>query len=348
MIHAIGLMSGTSLDGLDICYAQFHQNKDGAWQFKILNAETVTYSEEWTERLKNAIHQSAEDFFELHSEYGIYLAETVSRFIKNHHLGRIDVIGSHGHTVFHQPHRKFTVQIGDGRAIKLINQIPVVYDFRSQDVLLGGNGAPLVPIGDELLFAKYDACLNLGGFSNISFKKEGQRIAFDICPVNIVLNHYANKLGKPYDDGGKFARTGSINPELLKNLNALEFYQKLPPKSLGFEWVEQHVFPLINDNRWENILATFCEHAATQIANVLNNYQLRNVLLTGGGTFNKYLIDLLKKKTNCEIVIPRKEIINFKEALIFGFMAVLRTKNEINILSSATGSAYDHSSGLLA
>ncbi len=345
--HALGLMSGTSLDGLDICHASFEKDEFGKWNFQILNASTFPYSETWENKLRNAIHLSAEAIFELNAEYGFYLGEKVQEFIKKYSLTNIDFIASHGHTVFHQPQKKFTVQIGDGRAIKLLTDIPVIYDFRSQDVLMGGNGAPLVPIGDELLFSEFDACLNIGGFSNISFKENGKRIAFDICPVNIVLNDFAKQLGKEYDENGDLARNGIINDELLSALNSIEYYQQSPPKSLGMEWVSINILSKFKNENPATILATFTEHAAIQIANIFNQYQIKKVLFTGGGTYNSFLVERIKAKTETEIIIPEKEIIDFKEALIFAFMGVLRMTNENNVLSSATGSSRDHCSGIM-
>lgn len=344
---SIGLMSGTSLDGLDICFAKFWK-ENSCWKFEIIEAETIAYSETLEEQLRNSIHLSAQDLLALHSEYGFYLGQTTDDFITRKQLSTIDVIASHGHTVFHQPNRKFTLQIGDGRAIKLQTQIPVIYDFRSQDVLLGGNGAPLVPIGDELLFSEYDACLNLGGFSNISFKINDERIAFDIAPVNIVLNKLAQNFGQNFDQNGNLAKQGKINTELLNKLNSLEFYHQPHPKSLGIEWCNENIFPLFTDLDAKDILATFTEHAAEQISKVLNHYQLKKVLFTGGGTYNQYFIEKIKGKTTSEIIIPEKEIIDFKEALIFAFMGVLKLNNEINVLSSATGSSQNHSSGILS
>ena len=342
---AIGLMSGTSLDGLDICYAKF-QNI-ATWEFEILKTETIPYSPEWKNRLQNAILLSAEDLLALDKEYGFYLGEKTQEFISKNNITDLDFIASHGHTVFHQPQRKFTLQIGDGRAIKLTTKKPVIYDFRSQDVLMGGNGAPLVPIGDELLFSQYDACLNLGGFSNISLQKNHQRIAFDISPVNVVLNYFAEKLGKNYDENGDFARNGAINFKILEELNTLTFYQKPAPKSLGVEFVNSVVFPLLKDETPENIIATFTEHIAEQIAKVFNDNQLKTVLVTGGGTFNTYLLEKIREKSQTELIVPDENIINFKEALIFAFMGVLRLRNEVNVLCSATGSSENHCSGIL-
>ncbi|PWN72383.1 anhydro-N-acetylmuramic acid kinase [Chryseobacterium phosphatilyticum] len=343
---AIGLMSGTSLDGLDICLVEFE--KQHQWTFKIRKAETVPYSVDWENKLKTAICLSAEELLELHSEYGFYLGQQVKDFIKKHELRNIDLIASHGHTVFHQPQKKFTLQIGDGRAIKLETGLPVIYDFRSQDVLMGGNGAPLVPIGDQLLFSQYNACLNLGGFSNISLQSDNKRIAFDISPVNIVLNALAQQLGESFDKNGDMARKGTINHSLLEQLNLLDFYQQPYPKSLGIEWCNRHVFPLLENTAPLDSLATFTEHVAQQISKVINENKIKNILFTGGGAYNSYLIDKIKAKTESQIIIPEKDIVEHKEALIFAFMGVLRMNNEINVLSSATGSISDHCSGMMA
>lgn len=344
--RAIGLMSGTSLDGLDLCFVKFKKESD-RWTFEILKAETSEYSKSWEDQLRNAIHLSSPDLLALNSTYGFYLGEKVQEFISKNALKNIYVISSHGHTVFHQPQNNFTCQIGDGRAIRHLTQIPVVYDFRSQDVLRGGNGAPLVPIGDELLFSEYDACLNLGGFSNISFKEENKRKAFDIGPLNSVLNQFAKLLGKDYDENGDIAKSGTVNKKMLADLNALDYYFQSPPKSLGIEWVIQNVFPLLTEESSDNILATFTEHSAEKIADIFRKHQLNKILFTGGGTYNQFLLEKIQEKFKGEIIVPSTELINFKEALIFAFMGVLKLNNEINVLSSATGSSADHSSGLL-
>lgn len=340
-------MSGTSLDGLDICYTAFHRNEDNAWRFNILKAETLPYSTKWKQLLEQAFLMPAPQLMALHSEYGFYLAEAVQKFIQRHHIGQVDVIASHGHTVFHQPEKKYTLQIGDGRAIHIINSIPTAYDFRSQDVLMGGNGAPLVPIGDELLFSEYDACLNIGGFSNISLKQHDKRIAFDICPVNIVLNFFAQILNKNYDDNGNLARQGEINLEILNQLNELKFYSAKGAKSLGREWIETEILPKLKPLSPKDALATATEHAAIKIAQSLGEHQIDNVLITGGGAYNGFLIEKIKEKTSSSIIIPSREVIDFKEALIFALMGVLRLQNENNVLASATGSSQDHCSGIL-
>ena len=339
-------MSGTSLDGLDICYSKFIKTKSN-WDFQILTSETIPYSSEWEHALKNAIQLPSEELLKLDVDYGFYLGEKTSEFISKHKIINLDLIASHGHTVFHQPKNKFTLQIGDGRAIKSKINKTVIYDFRSQDIILGGNGAPLVPIGDELLFSNFDACLNLGGFSNISLKRNEKRIAFDICPVNILLNSFAEKFGEKFDKNGEIARTGTIDHQLLENLNELEFYKQTAPKSLGIEWINNQISPLIQNQKSEDLLATLTEHSAIQIAKICDEFEIINMLVTGGGTYNSYLIEKIKAKTKTEIQIPAKEIIEYKEALIFAFMGVLRSLNLNNVLSSATGSLMNHSSGLI-
>ena len=213
---------------------------------------------------------------------------------------------------------------------------------------MNGNGAPLVPIGDELLFSNYSACLNLGGFSNISLQSGGKRIAFDIAPVNIVLNYLAQKLDKNFDENGELAEKGKINETLLSKLNALDFYHQPHPKSLGIEWCNEYIFPALENIQTLDALATFTEHTAQQIANVINQYTIKDILVTGGGAYNAFLIEKIRSKTTAEVIIPEKKIIDYKEALIFAFMGVLRMNNEMNVLSSATGSTNDHSSGVIA
>lgn len=341
----IGVMSGTSLDGLDLAYIQFNFNN--SWTFKILKAETINYSEQWRNTLRNLVSKSLTELERIDNEYTAYLALSINSFIKRHSLKKIDAICSHGHTALHQPEEGLTYQIGNRKELVELIGKTIVCDFRVQDVKLGGQGAPLVPIGDELLFSKYDYCLNLGGFANISTKKKSDRIAYDICPVNIVLNHYVKKLGLEYDDNGVIAASGQIREELLSDLNALDFYNLKPPKSLGLEWVNQTVFPLINEYNLsiEDILRTYTEHIAYQIVNETNISANATIFITGGGVYNLFLIERIKSLTNNSVVIPSKTIIEYKEALIFGLLGVLRLRNENNCLKSVTGASKDHSSG---
>ena len=345
--NVIGVMSGTSLDGVDLAYIKF--NNSGRWTFEIFQSETVSYSEEWLNKLKNAIHFNPTELEELNVAYTKLLASIISEFISKNQLAEIDAVCSHGHTILHQPQNGITLQIGNLPMIRdLVNQT-IVCDFRVQDVQLGGQGAPLVPIGDKLLFSEYDYCLNLGGFSNVSFNENGNRIAFDISPVNTVLNSYANELGFPYDDAGNFAKSGSINQDLLQQLNDLEFYALPYPKSLGMEFVNAKIFPLMNSYSIDvkDKLCTFVEHIAIQIANICSKPNAK-LFITGGGAYNRFLIERLRNYLpTTEVVIPDDKTIQFKEALIFGFLGVLRLRNEINVLSSVTGASKNHSSGVV-
>ena len=344
-IFAIGLMSGTSLDGIDLVYVKFLKNEYSF--FEIIHAETVSYTAEWKLLLQQAIHFSSDALLDLDVVYGKHLGSVLADFISNYKITEIDFIASHGHTVLHQPEEGITLQIGSGVEIAKITQQKVVSDFRTQDVKLGGQGAPLVPIGDELLFSKYDFCLNLGGFSNVSFKKESKRIAFDICPVNIVLNHYANKIGLEYDVDGSIASEGELNRSLLEKLNTLAFYNKEAPKSLGLEWVQQEIFPLIDaiEEDVASVLRTFVAHIAIQISKIIKDSD--SVLITGGGVFNSFLIQEIQNYSNIKIVQVSGTLINYKEALIFALLGVLKIDNQINCLKSVTGAHKNHSSGVV-
>jgi anhydro-N-acetylmuramic acid kinase len=271
----------------------------------------------------------------------------IKAFISKFEIKDIDAICSHGHTALHQPEKGITYQIGNMPHLAALLGQTVVCDFRVQDVALGGQGAPLVPIGDKLLFSDYDFCLNLGGFANISTDNDTDRIAYDVCPVNIVLNRYVEQLGLNYDDEGKIASTGTINEELLEKLNDLEFYKANYPKSLGLEWVDKNIFPLIDAFQLEiqDVLKTFVEHIAVQLASEINKKSHASVLVTGGGVYNTYLMNRLEAYSKNEIMIPSKAIIEFKEALIFGFLGVLKLRNEVNCLKSVTGASQNHCSG---
>lgn len=343
--YSIGIMSGTSLDGIDFVYVKFDKNKYA--DFEILNAKTISYSNEWKSRLQKAISFSDDKLKQLDLDYGKLLGEKANDFIHDFNINKIDFIASHGHTVLHQPEKGITLQVGDGQVIADITKQKVVCDFRTQDVKLGGQGAPLVPIGDELLFSEYDYCLNLGGFANISFKKGNKRIAYDICPVNIVLNKYAQQLGFEYDDMGQIAKSGIFLMQLEAELRMLKFYKEKPPKSLGLEWVQKEIFPRLESSKRKpkDLLRTFTDHIAWAIAKEFPKGA--KILVTGGGAFNKYLIAKIKNNKNVEIIIPSKELINFKEALIFAFLGLLRIDNQFNCLKSVTGARENHSSGVI-
>uniref|UniRef100_UPI0040498062 anhydro-N-acetylmuramic acid kinase n=1 Tax=Flavobacterium sp. TaxID=239 RepID=UPI0040498062 len=343
--QVIGVMSGTSLDGVDLVYVTL--TFDLEWRFIIHYSETVPYSDYWFAILSNAVHFSKQELLDLNDSYTKELARIINSFITNNAISDIDAVCSHGHTVLHQPQNGFTLQIGNLKKLSALIQQNVVCDFRVQDVEFGGQGAPLVPIGDRLLFSQYDYCLNLGGFSNISFEEKSRRIAFDISPVNTVMNLYANKLDFDYDDKGNLARSGNLNQVLLDELNALPFYELSYPKSLGIEFVNRTVLPLISKYPIPEIdvLRTFVEHVALQISKSISRKN-SSLLVTGGGAYNDFLIERMQfYLSDVEIVIPDKITLEFKEALVFALLGVLKLRNEINILSSVTGAKEDHSSG---
>lgn len=347
--RVLGLMSGTSLDGLDLALCDFEY--DGNWSFKIIAGETFHYSEKWTKKLKKAHKKSDEKLSDLNQQYGEFLADACLDFL-NKYPNQVDLIASHGHTVFHQPDKQMTLQIGDGEIIAQRTGITTVYDFRSADLALGGQGAPLVPVGDHLLFHEYDCCLNLGGFANISFQSKGKRIAFDICPVNFVLNRLVKPMGKTFDEGGKIAASGKVNKSFLAQLNDIPFYQKAFPKSLGREWVKSELKPYIKAAKkldTPDLLSTFCEHIAIQIAKVIPSNK-KSLLITGGGALNTYLLSRIQHHVSegVEIVVPDQEVVDFKEALLFAFLGVLRFRDEVNVYASVTGAPHDHSSGKVA
>jgi len=345
--NVLGVMSGTSLDGVDLCFSNFSY-KNGSWNFLIKIARTVKYEKTWINKLTNAHKLSDANLNELDLDYTSYLSEIILHFISENQIKNIDFISSHGHTIFHQPDKKITYQIGNRVELNKSTNIPVVCDFRVQDVRLGGQGAPLVPVGDLLLFKDFSHCLNLGGFSNISIKSNKSIIAYDICPVNIVLNKYSRLNGVDFDLDGKISENGKTNINLLKSLNQLSYYNSNHPKSLGIEWVENTIFPLIDTYNLsvEDILRTFVEHIAIQISDNLKGINLR-ILITGGGVKNKFLMKRIKKLSNHNFETISENITDYKEALIFGFLGVLKIRNEKNCLKSVTGANIDHSSGVI-
>ena len=336
--RVLGLMSGTSLDGVDLAICSFTKNKN--WHYKIEKSTTIKYSKYWLETLSN-LHKKPEKIInEIDLKYGDLLSKLCNKFLKNE---KIDYISSHGHTIFHQPENNFTLQIGNGNVISKNTKKITINNFRNLDVSLKGQGAPLVPVGDKLLFRKYKYCVNLGGFANVSIKKNNKIIAFDICPVNIILNYFSNLKGRAYDINGCMAQKGNLVPDLLKKLNSLKFYSKKYPKSLSREWVEKNIMPLIkNDTKIEDVLHTLCEHIGIQIGKLLND---KEALFTGGGVFNSYLLSRIKFYSKSKIIIPDKRTIEFKEALVFAFLGVLRARGEVNCLQSVTGAIKDNCSG---
>jgi len=345
-------MSGTSLDGLDLCYCHITKKKD-QWSFEIKETKSISYSEDMQSELKDAIYLKADELLQFHNTYGTWLGQQAKRFVSNKKL-EVDFIASHGHTTHHQPENELTFQIGSGQHLANESRCKVICDFRTNDVALGGQGAPLVPIGDQLFFGEYDFCLNLGGISNISLEQKGKRIAYDIGLANMILNYITRKIDLAFDKGGELARSGSINQNMLDRLNGLKYYLLPHPKSIGYEWFVEEVVPIVDitDDSTENLLHTSIHHICAKIAQQvkLNSSKNDNVLfVTGGGALNHFLIEMLREKLGerVKVIVPEKELIEFKEAVVFSLMGALRMEQEINVLKSVTGAKRDSSSGVV-
>ena len=345
-------MSGTSMDGIDLVHCTINENNN-AWDYTINATKTIEYDEKWRLRLSKLRSQSAYNFVRTDRYYGEYIGLMISEFLQESNLDA-DLISSHGHTIFHQPENNLTTQIGDGNAISVITGIPSVTNFRAMDVVLGGQGAPLVGIGDELLFGEYEMCLNIGGFANISANVNGQRVAYDICPANILLNRIAREFDLEFDEDGKIAEKGKLDYDLLSELNNISYYSEPYPKSLGREWINQNFWGIVRESKIDkhDKMKTLVDHIAGQIGQNIDDLaggdssKIR-VLATGGGVLNPVLIDYIKANTDAEIVVPDTTLINYKEALVFALMGVLRIQNKTNVLSSLTGSDSDSVSGSL-
>lgn len=343
--NGIGIMSGTSLDGIDLAWCQFCHGDKG-WAYQIRKACTIPYNDIFKQRLFNATTLSALEYAKLNVEEGEYIATAINQWLKTDE--KPQYIASHGHTVFHQPEIGLTTQIGSGAVIAARTGITTVCDFRTTDVALKGQGAPLVPIGDELLFKQYDACLNLGGFSNISFRKGQRRIAFDVSPCNMALNSIAKLWGQTYDKDGEMAKSGQVIPKMLNELNSLPYYKKQSPKSLGKEWYDSQFLPIMM-KYMDNFLLNDCqrtvtEHIVYQIVQSISK-DTHSLLVTGGGAHNKFLIEQLSKKCPCKLYVPDDLTVDFKEALIFAFLGMLRLEGIPNCLNSVTGAIRNCCSG---
>jgi anhydro-N-acetylmuramic acid kinase len=346
----VGLMSGTSGDGLDIVFAIFHKDKD--WVFELVCGETIQFPDDLGDALSRCHTFYGEDLAYLDIQFGHWMGTQVADFCRRHQVSP-RAVASHGHTVFHQPENRLTLQIGNGWALHVASKLPVINDFRSLDVQLGGQGAPLVPIGDKLLFPAYDYCLNLGGIANISLERQGQRIAFDICPFNLLFDHFSKKLGLSYDDRGNLAKSGKALPHMLDDLSHIPYYALKGSKSLGREDIEKHFLPVtdIPDKNPADILATLSEHFATVITKCVNDSSIKNGLLlaTGGGALNTFFLEKMASKLgdNTTVSVPDKDLLAYKEALIFAFLGVLRLRNEVNSLASVSGASRNNCGGTL-
>lgn len=350
----IGLMSGSSLDGLDICYAQFEESR-GHWSAEMLHTACVPYTQEWIAQLRHAQQLNLADFLKLHTAYGRYVAQLVQSFIDEHALEhKVHFVATHGHTVFHEPAAHTTFQLGDGATMAALLGLPVISDLRAMDVALGGQGAPIVPIGDRLLFGNFDILINIGGIANMSLHQGNQQyIAFDVCVANQALNALAQQMGHEYDASGAIAASGTVLPAILQQLSAHPFYAAAAPKSLSNAQAMDLVQAFILDENYSvpDKLNTICHLLVAQIAAAIPMAtEARKALVTGGGAFNSYLMQLLQKQMaqqHIELIIPDEKIIAFKEALVMGLIGTLRWREDVNVLAAVTGAQRDSVSGAL-
>ncbi len=344
--NVIGIMSGTSCDGLDLAHCLFVKKND-EWVFKLINCKSIPFSKEMKENLLKCSSFDALSLKTLDLDLGNFIDREIKKFIKNSKT-QFNLISCHGHTVFHNPEKKINYQIGNPFIVYNSTRIPVIYNFRELDVIMGGEGAPLVPLGDKILFKEYDYCINIGGILNISLLYKKKISGYDICPANIVLNYYSKMLNSDFDVDGKLSLSGKNDNNLFNKLNTLKYYNKIPPKSLDIKYIEKYFLPLFDNKEPKNILKTYINHIAYQLNKNLNKEKSK-VLLTGGGAFNKHLINKIKyyNKLNHDFIVPNKKIIIFKEAIIFGFLGLLRYLNEKNIYKSVTGSKLSSSSGII-
>ena len=347
--HAIGLMSGSSLDGLDICYVRF-QNDVLTFNYEILQAECIEYTNEFRERLRNASSCSAFEFAKLHTELGEYFGVLTNDFIQKNKIENLDFICSHGQTIFHQPNSGFTTQIGCGAQIAAQTHSKVVCDLRSSDVAHSGQGAPIVPIAEQHLFPEYKVFLNIGGIANIAFHKEEKIIAYDVCAANTLLNYFAKQKGLDYDKDGHLARNGEISQELLSDLNEIKFCKQPFPKSLGTEHITNEWIPLFDkyENGIEDKIATAVEHIAMQVGEAIKSQfsiLKSEILITGGGALNTFLTDRIQHHSNLKVVVPDILTVQYKEALAMAFIGLLRIMETPNCLASVTGAKKDVTGG---
>lgn len=350
----IGLMSGSSLDGLDIVYT-FLTEVRGQWTYEIVHADCIPYNADWEHKLKHAAELPVPEFLKLNTAYGRYIGEQVNKFIADNSIEHaVHFIASHGHTVFHEPGSHTTGQIGDGATIAAMTGLPVICDLRALDVALGGQGAPIVPIGDKLLFGGYDYLLNIGGIANVSIAHK--MLAFDVCPANQVLNTLAQKAGQPMDKDGEMAASGTLLPGVLEQLNEAPYYNLQAPKSLSNEAAINMVFPALLESAYDtaDLLQTMVVHIAQQVANAIQQHaattELSRLLITGGGALNTYLVDCIRKAVeanNIEVVVPDTATVMYKEAIVMALIGALRWREETNVLASVTGASRDSIGGAL-
>lgn len=355
-------MSGSSLDGLDLACVEFEvdtaDNNQLAW--RLLAGQTLPFTPEWIEILQKLPQANALDFCKTHAQLGHYFGKLTKQFLEAHQLTP-DYIASHGHTIFHYPQEGFTVQIGDGAAIAATTGISVISEFRTMDVALGGQGAPLAPLADKFILPGNDFYVNIGGIANISCNIDGKFIAYDTSAANQILNNLAHAIGLEYDDKGSMAASGAVDEELLKQVNQHSYYQQPYPKSLDNGWVLQNVLPIFLQNKASinDKLATAVEHTAQQLVFAIQEIIKKEnfvktaykMVATGGGVFNDFLIQRIQYHLNkatlahVELTLPDTDMIKFKEAILMALMGLRRIENLSNSIATVTGASRDSSNG---
>lgn len=346
--NAIGLMSGSALDGLDIAFVELTEIA-GKWSYELKASACIPYEEAWKEQLKNASTLSVPQFLDLHTAYGRLLGTEVVKFIEAHQLfHKVHFIASHGHTAYHNPATQTSFQLGDGASIAAVSGIKVISDLRNKDVAYGGQGAPIVPMAEQLLWKEFDLCLNLGGIANLTVNRTPVK-AFDICPCNQVLDYFAQKVGKAFDAEGNLAASGNVVEAILVQLGNLDYYQIKGPKSLANPY-SQELIRLLDKLEIKDALATAIEHIATEISKCLqeNKTTEAKLLITGGGALNTFLIQkLVAKNPQLNIIVADEATIKFKEAIAMALLGALRWMEQDTVLASVTGAEKNSVGGAL-
>lgn len=340
-----GVMSGSSLDGVDVAIVDFLSISE--WE--IVSCHLIPYTHEWVDRLRGYYELSARDYIAFQYAYSYYLANLLKPVIKEK---SVELVSVHGHTLLHDPKRGFSEQIGNGAIISAKTGVPCVTDFRNGDMALGGQGTPLAPIVDQILYSGHDYYLNLGGIANITIIRDNNISAYDICPCNQVLNHFSQKLGHEYDKGGQLARSGQKRDDLISYFDSWSYFSAPPPKSLDNNWIREQFIAGIPNVRIVDIVHSLSFWMTDAIANQIITIHgvAQSMLCTGGGTHNHFLVELLSERLaarGCQLVVPDAEVIDYKEAVLMALLGHLYITDQRNVLGSVTGALRNSIGGAL-
>lgn len=347
-------MSGSSLDGLDIGIIDIIK-KGNELSYEVIRCDTIEYSTEWKKSLTSLPNASAKELANNDMAYSRYMSELIRSFLKEE--DQIDYVSLHGHTLFHEPENGFTYQLGNGGVLSARLGLPVVCDFRSKDIGLGGKGTPLAPIVDSYFYNEYEVLINLGGICNLTFLSKKETIAWDVCPCNQLLNFLSEKMNLAYDKDGLIARNGKLNLDFLNILEKNPYYSEKYPKSLDNQYIKQNIIRELDSYTipLEDQLHTTCIFVARQIkaaiqmaVKSLEVAWPEKILITGGSAHNAFLIQCIKEHCAPSVVsIPDETIINYKEIILMALCAYLRVNNQENTLSEVTGSSRNSIGGAI-